>query len=132
MAAESLGELACESLLERQEELARAITGALYEEMPELMERYGERGHAKCLQDMRYNLEHLAAAVALGEPGVFARYVVWLRDLLHARGIPATEVRRSLELTEQVTRTRLSGPEADAVARVLAAGLEVLAAAGDA
>lgn len=117
-------------LLARKEELAGAITEALYAEMPDLMEKYGESGRAKCLQDMRYNLEHLAPAVALGEPALFARYVAWLRDMLRARGIPTGEVRRSLELTQDIVRDRLAPEQAARVAESLTAGLNALAEEG--
>ncbi|HEV2130044.1 MAG TPA: hypothetical protein VGR27_03020 [Longimicrobiaceae bacterium] len=127
MAAGHVEEAGSEALLARKEELARAITEALYAEMPDLMEKYGESGRAKCLQDMRYNLEHLAPAVALGEPALFARYVAWLRDMLGARGIPADEVRRSLELTQDFVRVRLAAEQAELVAAAVAAGLNALA-----
>lgn len=127
MAAEPIGAAASDALLARREDLARAITEALYAEMPELTAKYGDRGRAKCLEDMRYNLEHLAPAVALGEPTLFAGYIVWLRDMLDARGIAMDEVRRSLELTEAVVRTSLSREEAALVTETIAAGLAALA-----
>lgn len=127
---DAVGEAASEALLTRKEELARGITEVLYAEIPGLMEKYGESGRAKCLQDMRYNLEHLAPAVALGEPALFARYVGWLRDMLAARGIPADEVRRSLELTQEIVRVRLTAPEAERVVEVVTAALDALAEAG--
>jgi hypothetical protein len=126
MAATSIAEAASVALLARKEELARAITDTLYAEMPGLLGKYGESGRRKCLQDVLYNLEHLAPAVALGEPALFARYVSWLRDLLSARGIPASEVRRSLELTREVARTRLTLEQAEAVAAIVTAGLNAL------
>jgi hypothetical protein len=129
MADERMTE-ASDALLARKEELARAVSDALYAEMPGLLEKYGEPGRAKCLQDMRYNLEHLAPAVALGEPALFARYAAWLRDMLAARGIPADEVLRSLELTERVVRHRLAPEQAEAVAGCIAAGVAALAEDG--
>lgn len=131
MAAGELGRLASEGLLERKEELARSITVALYAEMPELMARYGDWGRSRCLEDMRYNLEHLAPAVALGEPSLFAGYVTWLRDMLGSRGIPSHEVRRSLELTRDAARAALPEDEAEIVATVIAAGLGTLVEGGD-
>jgi hypothetical protein len=124
-----VGDRAAAALLARREELAANITAALYAERPELLERYGEQGRRKCLQDMRYNLEHLAPAVALGDPSLFARYVVWLRELLKAHGVPARDVRRSLELTGGVVRARLEPEEAAAVERALVAGLQELTVA---
>lgn len=113
-------------LLADREALAREITDALYAERPELLGKYGERGREKCLQDMCYNLEHLAPAVELAEPALFAGYARWLNDLLLARGIPTDEVVRSLELTERVARERMPREEADEVARSLRAGLLAL------
>ena len=127
MAAAGVAEAASETLLRDREALARAITDALYVDMPELLERHGERGRSKCLQDMHYNLEHLAPAVALGQPAMFARYAEWLRDMLAARGVGVDEVRRSLELTRDVTRASMADAEADAVAASLDAALAVLA-----
>ena len=126
MAATGVGEAAADALLTRKDELALAITQALYAEMPDLTRKYGERGRAKCLHDMRYNLEHLAPAVALGEPVLFARYVAWLRDMLAARGIPTDEVRRSLELTQDVVRARMAPGLAEVVATTVALGLGAL------
>ena len=121
-----LAEAASASVLERKEELAAAITTALYRERPELLERWGEAGRAKCLQDMRHNLEHLAPAVALGDSTLFARYVVWLRDMLASRGIPAGDVVDSLRHTGTVARQRLPAAEGALVAEVVEAGLAVL------
>ena len=126
MAGHGVGETASETLLERKEELARAITQALYAERPELLDRHGERGRRKCLQDMCYNLEHLAPAVALGEPSMFARYVVWLRDMLGARGVAADDIGRSLELISRVVREEFAVDEAAAVQEALHAGIAVL------
>lgn len=121
---------AAQGLQTHREALAQAITDALYAEMPELLGRYGERGRQKCLQDMRYNLDHLAPAVELEEPRVFASYALWLNDLLRARHIPTGEVVRSLVLTERVVRERMPADEAEAVARSIRAGLAALGAEG--
>lgn len=121
-----MSDAAAEALLSRRDELARAITDALYAELPELLTKYGAAGRAKCLQDMRYTLEHLAPAVALGEPVLFERYVEWVRDMLHARGVPAGELRRCLELARATIEHRLSAAESAAVLAPIAAGIGVL------
>lgn len=126
MAATTVAEAASDMLLERKEEFARAITDALYAERPELHVRHGEAGRSKCLQDMRYNLEHLAPAVALEDPTLFARYVGWLRDMLASHGVCADDVRRSLELTLAITERHLAPDHAALVAAAVAAGLATL------
>jgi hypothetical protein len=116
---------ASDALLDYKSIIARAITDAMYREKPELLERYGEVGRVRCLEDMHFNIEHIAPAVALDEPALFERYVVWLRDMLAARNVPADDVRRSLELTNDVVKQHI--PEhADAIARVVNAGLAAL------
>ena len=122
----TVAERAASQLFGQTEELAEAITRSLYADMPELTARYGSIGREKCRQDMRHTVEHLITAVNLAEPGMFATYVRWLDDLLRARNVSTHEIVRSLQLTEQIVRTRLPADEADAVATCLRAGLSAL------
>lgn len=117
---------ASSSILDRKDELARDVTDALYAADPTLLERFGESGRAKCLQDMHYALEHLAPAVALDDPSLFASYVRWLESLLAARGIGSRHVRRSLEATQRLLAVRLHPDEAACALRSLQAGLTLL------
>ena len=126
MSASAIETRASDSILDRKEELARAITDAIYAGDSALSERFGEVGHAKCLQDMRYCLEHLAPAVALNDSALFARYVLWVENLLVARGISSGDVRRSLEATQRVLAQRLRPDEAACVLPCLQAGLASL------
>ena len=110
-------------LLAEKELLAQSVTRALYDEMPELTARYGPVGREKCLQDLRFTIEHLIPAVDLGQPEMFASYVGWLDDLLRARNVSTREVIRSLELTERIVRERFAADQADTVAQCIRAGL---------
>lgn len=120
------------ALLEHKETIARSVTGLLYAEMPWLQDKYGDRGREKCLQDMRYNLEHLIPAVELGAPDMFARYAAWCDGVLRARGVPTAELVRSMEIMRADIAARLPGDEARAVAESLDAGLAALQAAREA
>ena len=115
-----------ELLLSRKEELAHAVTDALYADDPGLLERFGEAGRAKCLQDMRYCLEHLAPALALDDPPLFERYVRWLESLLAVRGIGSRDVRRSLEITARVIAERFQPDQAASALLCLRAGVACL------
>ena len=121
------GERAGARLVAEKEELARAITAALYRERPDLHAKYGEAGREKCLQDMRYNLEHLAPSVALDLPSMFEGYARWLVGMLGARGIPTDEVARSLSLTRAALDERFPPDEAAAAAPALEAALRAVA-----
>ena len=117
---------ASELILTRKEELARAVTDAMYAEDPVLLERFGEKGRARCLEDMRYCLEHLAPALALDDPSLFAKYVCWVESLLAARGIGSGDVRRSLEVTQRVIAERFQPDETASAIRCLHAGVTSL------
>lgn len=121
------GERAAGLLLVDRDALAREVTSALYSENPELLERHGERGRDKCLQDMRYNVEHLTPAVELGDGAMFAGYVEWLDTLLRARNVPTRDVVRSLELLRDRCTGRYPTADAEAIGAIIDAGLAVLA-----
>jgi hypothetical protein len=72
---------------------------------------------------MRYTIEHLAPAVALGEPRLFASYVTWLIDLLAARAIACEDVRSSLAALRRVLEARLPKDEFSEAARSIDAAL---------
>lgn len=126
MAQTTIGEQAAEVILERLGSMATAVTNALYAEMPELLERYGPTGRQRCLEDMHHNFEHLAAAVGLDSPGVFATYVRWVDSLLLARNVPTRELVRCLELMDEQLRGALAAEEAEVAGRCIGAGLEAL------
>jgi hypothetical protein len=128
----SAGDSAARRLLGEKDTLSLEIADALYAERPELMDRYGAAGRERCREDLRFNLEHLAPAVALDEPALFAGYVTWLAGLLSARRIPGEEIARSLALTGEAIARRFPPDEAAAAQGVLAAGLRVLAGQGTA
>jgi hypothetical protein len=124
------GAATSEVLLARKDELASVLTDALYEAHPEFRDRYGDLGREKCLQDMRYTLEHLAPSVALGEPRLFAQYVVWLVDLLRPRGIPPEHVGDTMRVLERVLTSELSSEHIAAVQSSVAAGLAAVPRVG--
>jgi hypothetical protein len=132
MAELTAAERAGAALLEQKETIARSVTGLLYAEMPWLQDRYGDRGRDKCLQDMRYNLEHLVPAVELEAPDMFARYAAWCDGVLRARGVPTSELLRSMEIMRADVAARLPAEQAEAVAGCLDAGIGALRGAGEA
>lgn len=113
-------------LMRDREWLAQEVTAALYAESPDLLERHGERGREKCLQDMRYNVDHLIPAVDLGDGAMFARYVEWLDGLLRARNVATRDVVRCLELLRDRCVSRFPSTEGAAVAAIIEAGLRVV------
>ena len=116
-------------LMRDREMLAQEVTAALYAESPDLLERHGERGRGKCLQDMVYNVEHLIPAVDLADGAMFARYVEWLDGLLRARNVATRDVIRCLELLRYRCVERYPAAESAAIADIIETGLRVVRSA---
>jgi hypothetical protein len=113
-------------LMRDREVLAQDVTAALYAESPDLLQRHGERGRGKCLQDMMYNIEHLIPAVDLADGAMFARYVEWLDGLLRARNVATRDVIRCLELLRDRCVARFPAPESSAITGIIEAGLRMV------
>ena len=124
------GRIAAERLLHDKETRARSVTAALYLEFPDLIQKHGERGRAKCLQDMHYNIEHLIPAVDLQHPEMFAQYVMWLDGMLRARGVATRDVRRCLELLREAAHVRYGAVDCRPIVGVIDAGLATLTPKG--
>lgn len=115
-------------ILKEKESLAARVTARLYDEKPALLEKHGERGREKCLQDMHYNIEHLLPAVELDDANLFARYVTWLDDMLRARGVATDDVIRCLTLLRKECVGQYAEDGAF-IARIIDAGIDSLGGA---
>jgi methanogenic corrinoid protein MtbC1 len=85
-------------IIKRQDDLAREIVERHWKLRPDLEQRYGEKGRARCLEDARYHLRYLSEAVGAREPALFVHYVTWARTMLIARHIPVEDLVANLEL----------------------------------
>ena len=110
----------------RCDELARAVVAIQFERWPALYARYGEAGHDKCVEDLRYHVLYLAEAVAANSPALFREYAGWVKVLFARIGIPDAELVESLEILRDVVAARVGGAEADGVHACVAAALEAL------
>lgn len=111
---------------EARDALAEAITARHYELFPELEQRFGQAGRAKCLQDAHYHLSYLSEAISSSLPSLFADYVAWAKVMLESRGVPAADLVRNLEVFRQVLRERLPAGAGILAAQYVEAGLERL------
>ena len=109
---------------DRRQALAEAVTARHYERRPELAERYGPAGRAKCLQDAVYHLSYLSEAMAASAPDLFADYVAWAKVMLEGRGIPSEDLVVNLEVLRDVLRRELPSEAAEMAVRYVDAGLE--------
>lgn len=83
-------------------------------------------GRAACERDLGHHVRFLVLALEAGTAEPFAAYLVWLRQVLESRGIDAASLAASAEILGEVAGARLAGAEADAVGRVIQAGILAL------
>jgi methanogenic corrinoid protein MtbC1 len=110
----------------RRRLLAEALTERHYELHPDLAQRYGERGRAKCLQDAEYHLSYLADSIAGASPSLFADYIAWARVMLSTRGIPTDDLANNLIVLSEMLRRELPGDPGRLASEYVEAGLRVL------
>ena len=107
------------ALADARTALAAAVTERHYALNPDLERRFGAAGREKCLQDAHYHLSYLAESLGSALPTLFADYVAWAKVMLEARGVPASDLARNLEVIREVVRERLPGEEGELAARYI-------------
>lgn len=110
----------------RKSELADLMLEALFRAKPALKANYPPAAVHHARQDLQYNLEYLAQAVALGRVVLFSEYVGWLRAVLEARKVPPEDLILTLEVMEQVLRDELGTEPATQLDPYFTAGREAV------
>ena len=84
------------------EELALAITGEHQTSHPEIFERFGPVARTRCLEDARFHLQFLAAALEAKSVDLFLDYVGWTKVMLARRNVSERDLRENLEIIARV------------------------------
>jgi MerR family transcriptional regulator, light-induced transcriptional regulator len=79
------------------DELALAITNEHH-----LADRFGPLGRQRCLEDARFHLQYLAAALEANSSALFLDYIGWTKVLLAKRNVHEEDLIRNLEVTARV------------------------------
>jgi MerR family transcriptional regulator, light-induced transcriptional regulator len=112
-----------EVLTGRIDELAARITEIHLHRVPEFVERFGDAGRRRCLEDAVFHLRYLAQALRYGNPGLFTAYVQWLRQLLEARRISWDDLQANLGILREEVARDLGTDDAAVVAGYIDAAL---------
>jgi len=83
----SLNSSAGEQIRSRRVELAAEMVRLQFDRSPALRDSLDDEGVAKSIRDAEYNLQFLSEAIASGDPGSFASYLVWLDGVLAGVGL---------------------------------------------
>jgi hypothetical protein len=103
----------------------RVVQG-IYHDMPELLEKYGEQGRVKCREDNYHHIKHLNSARNLDSDDFFVDYVLWLNNILTARGMKTEHLIDNFKRLENELRASESFEEKEDYLRTLKKGLAEL------
>jgi MerR family transcriptional regulator, light-induced transcriptional regulator len=97
-------------IIEREDDLAKKIVDRQWTLQPALEARYGKKGRAHCLKDVRYHLQYLSEAVGAAEPALFSHYVEWAKTMLGSRNIAVEDLVANLEVMQDILSEELPAP----------------------
>lgn len=110
----------------QKDKLARAIVDEQWRLDPQLNNRFGQSGRAKCVTDVKYNLAYLAQAIASDSTALFVDYVNWVGVLFNGLKIPLQDLATSLEITGNILQQRFAGEPGVIVRKYIETGLTQL------
>lgn len=87
--------------------LASETAALLYALHPDWLDRSGDLGRTRCLDDLEYHLSYLADALASAERERFVAHIVFVAGFLGRHGVPIGHLRESLVTLHGVVRSRL-------------------------
>ncbi|MCA0989498.1 hypothetical protein [Guptibacillus algicola] len=105
--------------------VARVVEG-IYQDMPELLEKFGERGRTKCREDNYHHIKHLDSACKLESDEFFIDYALWLNNLLTTRGMQTKHVVDNFERLEKEIQQTNEFEYKEDYLRILSKGKEEL------
>ena len=108
-----------------REQVIDEVVVGIYEAYPEILERFGEAGKMRCLEDNHHHFDHLETAAKLDDPQVFTNYAVWLTNLLTQRGMSKHHVIDNFQRIHDVLG-KTATPDSEAYRKLLQAGIDAI------
>lgn len=102
------------------DDLAAAITDEHAAAHPETFARWGPAGRIRCLEDARFHLQYLAAALEVESVPLFLDYIGWAKVMLAQRRIGERDLIENLEILGRAVRDM---PDAEAYVQTAIEGL---------
>ncbi|TYP79699.1 hypothetical protein [Paenibacillus methanolicus] len=106
--------------------IIREVTDGIYEAYPELLDKYGESGKRKCIEDNEHHCRYLETSLALKDDKVFTDYALWLNNLLQQRGMSADHVIDNFERIAAAAQGRMPEEKQIRVAELLQSAIRSL------
>ncbi|MRX71544.1 hypothetical protein GJU40_05060 [Bacillus lacus] len=72
--------------------IVEKVTNQIYQDYPELQEKYGDRGREKCKEDNVHHMKHLETSFAMQNKEFFIDYSIWLNGILNRHGMDSSHL----------------------------------------
>lgn len=106
-----------------------SVTERFYATHGTVYQQWGPRGREACREDLGFHIEFLRPVLEFGLVQPMVSYLVWLREVLDARGIPSGHLAQSLRWLGDFYADHLDAPDAAAVQAAMDGVLQALAQA---
>lgn len=103
--------------------LAERITAQIYDSLPDLRRRFGEKGYRTSVRDMEYHLEYLIEALEMDDPSLFSDYIAWTASVFEHHGLSKDLLTRTLQTMQAVLGGREDLDEREAIGAILERGM---------
>lgn len=105
----------------------RSVTDEIYRRHAQALVLRGSRGRTHTERDLKYHIEFLSGALAVGDPVFFTDYARWLAAVLERRNVPVHVLDESMELLSRFFERSLDPTLAGCITTLLAQGRRSIA-----
>lgn len=98
-----------EVIRERRQEIAESITVEFFLRHPDWLDRYGEIGRRRGIEDAGFHIDYLTGAIESGSVAAFEDYARWTTRVLSSRGIAPVFLVENFQQLEQAILPHLIG-----------------------
>jgi methanogenic corrinoid protein MtbC1 len=103
-----------------EQAVAEAVTDTFLERHPDWVTRYGDRGRVAGIEDARFHVQFLTAAIERDSRAAFRDYVQWAARVLAARGIDRVFLWENLDQVQQAAAPHLTEADGQLLADFIA------------
>ena len=120
----STNERVAENLSARRAELAVRVADKHLQKHPEFLQRFGEAGRVRCVEDAEFHVQYLSQALRFATPALFTSYTQWARQMLEKRRIAWRDLQANLEMLRDELARDLDADDARLVHQYIEAALK--------
>ncbi|WHY72602.1 hypothetical protein [Fictibacillus enclensis] len=108
------------------DDIVNKVVTKMYEDYPDLQNRYGEKGKKKAIEDNYHHMKHLETAYELKNPVFFSDYASWLNGILEKFGMTADLLIYNFDEIDKILAGMPDDDRVSAYRSYLGEGIKVL------